>query len=142
MPERTRGPDRVEALASVESSRLPAKPSKRRTTSFRPRAGWRRWQHARKSPGAKALKEMVGASGFEPPTSWSRTFCTRLHVFANYPYGAVFLILLTTSRLFALHRLVAVCRLSMHEKGKKRAKSVKCLIPGSLVGTDCPASRL
>jgi hypothetical protein len=40
------------------------------------------------------------------------------------------------SSVFALHRLVAVCRLSLHEKGKKRAKSVKCLIPGSGISSD------
>jgi hypothetical protein len=40
-----------------------------------------------------------------------------------------------TSRVFALHWLAAVCRLSMHEKGKKRAKSVKSLILCSLIGS-------
>jgi len=40
-----------------------------------------------------------------------------------------------TSRFFAFYQLVPVCRLSMREKGKKRAKSVKCLIPGSLIGS-------
>ena len=31
--------------------------------------GWAVWL----SPASKLLKELVGASGFEPPTSWSRT---------------------------------------------------------------------
>jgi hypothetical protein len=34
-----------------------------------------------------------------------------------------------TSKVFTLHWLVAVCRLSMQEKGKKRAKCGKCLVP-------------
>jgi hypothetical protein len=37
------------------------------------------------------------------------------------------------SSVFALHRIVGVCRLSLHEKGKKRAKCGKCLILGSLI---------
>ena len=45
-----------------------------------------------------------------------------------------------TSSLFCLLALAPTCRLSLHEKGKKRAKSVKCLIPGSLVGTATPSS--
>ena len=40
-----------------------------------------------------------------------------------------------TSRLSDLHRFVPSCRLSLHEKGKKRAKWRKCLILGSLIIT-------
>jgi len=58
-----------------------------------------------------------------------------LQVVANYPYRPVFFIFSMTSRFFALYQLVPVCRLSMREKGKKRAKSVKCLISGLLVGS-------
>ena len=61
-----------------------------------------------------------------PPSSWSRTreqpFCRVLQVFANYPYSAGFFIFSMTSRLSDLHRIVPSCRLSLHEKGKKRAK--------------------
>ena len=54
-------------------------------------------------------------------------------MFANYPYSAGFFIFSMTSRVLALHWLAAVCRLSLHEKGKKNAKSVKCLISGLLI---------
>ena len=67
------------------------------------------------------------------PGEWP--FCRLLQVFANYPYSAVFFIFSMTSRVLALHWLAAVCHLSMHEKGKKRASLAKLLIPDSLVGT-------
>ena len=38
-----------------------------------------------------------------------------------------------TSRVLALDWLAAACRLSLHEKGKKRASLVKLLIPDSFV---------
>jgi len=38
-----------------------------------------------------------------------------------------------TSSLFCLLALALICRLSLHEKGKKRAKRGKYLIPGSLI---------
>ena len=62
-------------------------------------------------------------------------FCRILQVFADCPSSAVFFIFSMTSRVLALHWLAAVCRLSMHEKGKKRASFAKSLIPDSLVGT-------
>ena len=55
------------------------------------------------------------------PEPWEGPFCTPLHVFANYPYRAVLFIFSMASRVCALHWLAAVCRLSLHEKGKKRA---------------------
>ena len=44
-----------------------------------------------RAPFYNALENLVGASGFEPPTSWSRTlgkarFARFLQVFANYPF--------------------------------------------------------
>jgi hypothetical protein len=62
---------------------------------------------------------------FLGPEPWEGLFCRLLQVFANYPYRAVFFIFSMTSRVFALHWLAADCRLSLHEKGRKRAKSVK-----------------
>jgi hypothetical protein len=56
-----------------------------------------------------------------------------LHVFANYPYRAVLFIFSMASRVCALHWLAAVCRLSLHEKGKKRARRPKSLIRSSLI---------
>src|SRR5215467_1204096 len=53
--------------------------------------------------------------------------------FANRPYSPVFSVFSMTSRVSVLHRYVANCRLSMHEKGKKRAKCCKSLIRGSLI---------
>ena len=37
--------------------------------------------------------------------------------------------------VFVLVVLAPSCHVSMQEKGKKRAKSDKCLIPGSLIGS-------
>src|SRR5215471_11756162 len=53
--------------------------------------------------------------------------------FANRPYSPLFSVFSMTSRVSVLHRYVARCRLSMHEKGKKRAKWRKSLIRGSLI---------
>jgi len=76
-----------------------------------------------------SLKELVGRvdSNHRPPgpEPWEGPFCTLLQVFAIYPYRAVFFIFSMTSRVFALRWLAAVCRPLLHEKGKKRAKSVK-----------------
>ena|ERR1700730_7343044 len=56
------------------------------------------------------------------PEPWESPFCRLLQVFANHPYSPVSFILSMTSAVSVLLRFVADCRLSMHEKGKKRAK--------------------
>ena len=72
------------------------------------------------------------------PEPWEGPFCRLLHLYANCPYRAVFFIFSMASSVFALHRLVAVCRLSLLEKGKKRAKCGKCLILSSLIRATSP----
>jgi len=70
---------------------------------------------------------LVGASGFEPPTSWSRTrfraFCAGMHRFAEPPYSPVSRLLTACCAELDLRRIAASCRLSLLEKGKKRAMS-------------------
>ncbi len=58
------------------------------------------------------------------PEPWEGRFCRLLYVYANDPYRGVFFTFSMTSRALALHWLAAVCRLSLHEKGKKRAMSL------------------
>jgi hypothetical protein len=67
------------------------------------------------------------------PEPWESLFCRLLEVFAGSPYRAVSFMSSMTSRFFSLHRLVLVCRLSRHQKGKKRATCGKCLILSSLI---------
>ena len=62
-------------------------------------------------------------------------FCRPMQGFGHHPYSPVASVFSMTSRVSVLHRCVANCRLSMHEKGKKRAKSRKSLIRASLIST-------
>ena len=88
---------------------------------------------------AKAEFQHCGNEATEPDASWSRTLGRPvLHPLAGrcrLPYRSVFFILSMTSGSSPLYHLVPVCRLSMREKGKKRAKSVKSLISGLLIGS-------
>ena len=74
------------------------------------------------------LKEVVGRvdSNHRPPgpEPWDTLFCLLLQLVANHPYSPVFFVFSMTSIVSALHRLARCCRLSLHEKGKKRAMSL------------------
>ena len=65
--------------------------------------------------------------GLEP---WEGRFCIHLQAFANYLtlYPCSFLHFLNHFQSFGLYQIVAACCLSLHEKGKKKAKSAKSLI--------------
>jgi len=58
-------------------------------------------------------------------------FCRVLQVVADPLYTPVFFVFSMSCWLSALLRVAGICGLSMHEKGKKRAKYRKWLIPVS-----------
>jgi hypothetical protein len=64
------------------------------------------------------------------PEPWDTRLCTLLQLVANHRDSPVFLLFSMTSRVSGLHWLASRCGLSLHEKGKKRARQVKSLIPG------------
>ena len=68
------------------------------------------------------------------PEPWNTRFCMFLQLVANHLYNPVFSVFSMTSIVSALHWLASRCGFWLHEKGKKRAKSVKSLIPGLLIG--------
>jgi hypothetical protein len=85
----------------------------------------------------KLLKGLVGASGFEPPTSWSRTLespvlglfaasCTSL-----FPWP-VLLLIQQLEPDFGVHRFAASCSYSMQQDGKLLARSYREWQPSGL----------
>src|SRR5579864_3648923 len=84
--------------------------------------GWVVWS----SNPCKLLKELVGASGFEPPTSWSRTlgqpFCRVLYRYADFLYSpssaCVFSGLAAVCFALACTQLATLVARKGQEKGK------------------------